>query len=62
VFQLPKGLIARVCAKRDTYPDGRDFMGVGVKPDIYVKKTVDDLKNGIDVELKAAAMKEMRAA
>jgi carboxyl-terminal processing protease len=54
MFELPKGLTGRVCAKRDTYPDGRDFIGIGIKPNIYVKKNVDDYKNGIDTELKTA--------
>jgi len=54
MFELPYGLMARICAKRDTYPDGRDFIGVGIKPDIYVKRTVKDYRNGVDSELKTA--------
>lgn len=42
MFDLPGGGSARVCTKRDTYPDGRVFVGVGVKPDIEVKRTVAD--------------------
>jgi carboxyl-terminal processing protease len=53
MFDLPYGMMARICAKRDTYPDGRDFIGVGVKPDIYVKRTVEDYRNAVDSELKA---------
>jgi carboxyl-terminal processing protease len=51
---LPEGFRARICAKRDTYPDGRDFIGVGIKPDIIVSKSVDDYLNGVDTELNAA--------
>jgi C-terminal processing protease CtpA/Prc len=33
---LPGGGGARVCCKRDTYPDGREFVGVGIQPDVVV--------------------------
>ena len=42
VFDLPGGGSARVCTKKDTYPDGREFVGYGIKPDIVVKKTLSD--------------------
>ena len=41
-FDLPGGGSARVCAKQDTFPDGREFVGYGVKPDIEIKPTVSD--------------------
>lgn len=41
-FDLPGGGSARICTKKDTYPDGREFVGVGVKPDIVVRETVND--------------------
>ena len=47
-FDLPGGGSARVCSKRDTYPDGREFVGIGIIPDVMVKKTVKDLQNGTD--------------
>lgn len=47
-FDLPGGGNARVCGKRDTYPDGKEFVGIGIMPDIIVKKTIKDLLNGID--------------
>jgi C-terminal processing protease CtpA/Prc len=31
-----------VCTKKDTYPDGREFVGYGIQPDIEVKATVQD--------------------
>jgi C-terminal processing protease CtpA/Prc len=40
IFELPGGGSARVCTKKDTYPDGREFVGYGVKPDIEVIPTV----------------------
>jgi carboxyl-terminal processing protease len=35
-FSLPFGVRGRICTKRDTYPDGREFVGVGVIPDVEV--------------------------
>jgi C-terminal processing protease CtpA/Prc len=42
-FSLPGGGSARVCTKKDTYYDGREFVGVGVKPDIEVTPTISDM-------------------
>ncbi|WP_242927897.1 S41 family peptidase [Pontibacter vulgaris] len=42
MFELPGGAMARICTKKDTYPDGREFVGYGVKPDIEVKMTLQD--------------------
>jgi len=42
-FQLPGGAWARICTKKDTYPDGREFVGYGVKPDIFVPLTVEEM-------------------
>jgi C-terminal processing protease CtpA/Prc len=41
-FELPNGAGFRICTKKDTYPDGREFVGYGIKPDIEVKKTLTD--------------------
>lgn len=55
-FELPGGGAARVCTKKDTYPDGREFVGVGIKPDVEVKRTYSDyLKNNDAVLNKALA-------
>lgn len=53
-FKLPGGGGARVCAKRDAFPDGREFVGVGVAPDIEVKLTVAALRSGADPVLDRA--------
>ena len=42
VFDIPGGGSARICTKKDTYPDGREFVGYGRKPDIIVKRTLND--------------------
>ncbi|SEO57040.1 Tricorn protease C1 domain-containing protein [Mucilaginibacter gossypiicola] len=47
-FNLPGGGVARVCGKHDTYADGKEFVGIGINPDIIVKPTIKDLLNGVD--------------
>ena len=54
IFDLPGGGTGRVCTKKDTYPDGREFVGYGVKPDIEVKTTVNDFINNNDPVVKKA--------
>ncbi len=54
VFKLPGGGLALVCTRRDTYPDGRAFVGVGVIPGRLVRPTVADLRIGRDTVLEAA--------
>lgn len=51
---LPGGGSARICVKRDRLPDGRKFVGVGIQPDIVVKKTVADVRAGKDAVLDRA--------
>lgn len=53
-ISLPGGGTGRICTKRDKYPDGREFIGVGVQPDILVRPTVADLRAGRDTVLEAA--------
>jgi C-terminal processing protease CtpA/Prc len=53
-FELPGGGKARICAKRDTYPDGRSFVGKGIAPDILVAPTVADVRSGRDPVLERA--------
>lgn len=53
-FTLPGGGGGRVCAKRDVFPDGREFVGVGVAPAIDVRQTVAGLRAGRDPVLERA--------
>ena len=53
-FDLPGGGSARVCIKKDMYPDGREFVGKGIQPDIRVTPTVKDYLESKDVVLEAA--------
>lgn len=51
---LPGGLQARICTKHDSYPDGREFVGVGVRPQITAHPTVAAVRAGRDTVLEAA--------
>jgi C-terminal processing protease CtpA/Prc len=51
VFAIPGGFTVRICAKRDAFPDGTDFIGIGVKPDIYVEPVFSLTGEEKDVEL-----------
>jgi len=53
-FSLPGGGSARVCTKKDTYPDGREFVGYGVIPDIEVIPDLSDFMANRDKVLETA--------
>ena len=44
---LPGGGTAFICTKWDTYPDGREFVGVGVMPDVKVYPTQVEIAAGL---------------
>jgi len=50
-IDLPGGGGARICTKRDTYPDGREFVGVGVIPDVEIHPTQESLASAEDIIL-----------
>ncbi len=50
VVHLPAGT-ARICTKRDTYPDGTEFVGIGAIPDVEVHPTREDIAAGRDAIL-----------
>jgi C-terminal processing protease CtpA/Prc len=54
IFNLPNGGIGRVCTKKDTYQDGREFVGYGIKPDIEIKTTLSDYMENKDPVLEKA--------
>ncbi|HEX8721866.1 MAG TPA: S41 family peptidase [Pyrinomonadaceae bacterium] len=58
-FSLPGGGGAVVCSKRDRFPDGRDFVGKGVQPDVLVRPTLADFRTKRDTVLEAA-LKELK--
>lgn len=53
-FQLPGGGLGRICTKKDTYPDGREFVGIGIQPDIRVELSLADFMDGKDPVLEKA--------
>jgi len=57
LFALPGGGSARVCTKRDLYPDGKEFIGIGVQPQIIVHPTIADFRASRDTTLEAALRK-----
>jgi carboxyl-terminal processing protease len=53
-YDFHNGMTLRVAVRRDYFPDGSEFEGVGIKPDIEVHTTIEDLKNGRDPILEKA--------
>lgn len=47
-FDLPGGGKVQICTCFSRYPDGRSFVGVGVQPDIPVKRTIQGIAEGRD--------------
>ena len=58
-FKLPGGGGGLVCSKHDAYADGKEFVGVGVQPQVAAHPTVADFRAGKDTVLdKAVALIE----
>ncbi|QIP12937.1 hypothetical protein G8759_10035 [Spirosoma aureum] len=53
-FSLPGGVMARVCTKRDMYPDGTEWNAKGIQPTVLVRPRVADWQAGRDTVLEAA--------
>ncbi|MBD3337320.1 MAG: hypothetical protein GF355_17545 [Candidatus Eisenbacteria bacterium] len=54
VYRLPGGGSGIVCTADVIGPDGREFVGLGIQPDIEARTTVEDLRAGRDAALEAA--------
>ncbi|MGA1979323.1 MAG: S41 family peptidase [Sedimentisphaerales bacterium] len=54
MFNLPGGASVLICTKKDMFPDGTEFVGYGIAPDIEVGVTIEDIRNGNDGALNAA--------
>lgn len=50
----PFEMMVWVGAKHEMFPDGSRFEGVGIKPDVEIRPTVEDIKQGRDAALGAA--------
>jgi C-terminal processing protease CtpA/Prc len=53
-FQIPGGAWVGITSKHDTMPDGTEFVGVGVEPDIEVWQTIEAFRTGKDLVLDRA--------
>lgn len=53
-FRLPGGGSARVCTVKNTYTDGREFVGIGVLPDIKISQSYQDYMENKDVAFEKA--------
>ncbi|MGD1020520.1 MAG: S41 family peptidase [Verrucomicrobiia bacterium] len=51
---LPGGVEARVCTLHCSYPDGREYVGVGIIPDIEIHPAAADIATDRDVILEKA--------
>ena len=47
----PGEQVARVCPKHETYPDGREFVGIGIIPDTEISPSAQDIAEQRDVVL-----------
>jgi carboxyl-terminal processing protease len=54
MVDLGDGMQLGIAATRQYFPDGTEFEGVGIKPDVEVHPSIDDLKNGRDAILNKA--------
>ena len=48
IYDFHNGMSLRIAVKRYYFPDGSEFEGVGIKPDVEVHTTIEDLKKGRD--------------
>jgi carboxyl-terminal processing protease len=53
-LDMENGMMLNISAVRHTFPDGSQFEGVGIAPDIAVENSAEDLWAGRDVVLKRA--------
>jgi carboxyl-terminal processing protease len=53
-IRFPNGMSFHVSTKRESFPDGKQFEGVGIKPDVELEPSIDDLRNGKDPVLEKA--------
>lgn len=54
MLDLPGGLSVKICTKRETFADGRDFVGYGIQPNIHVERDADYYLSEQDITLEKA--------
>ena len=53
VLSLPGGISARICSKRDAMPNGEDYIGIGIEPDVKIEPKIDHIKYAMSyIEIK----------
>ena len=53
-FDLPGGGYLRMASFRATWPDGTEYIGKGIKPDVLITPTIEDIINDRDPVLEKA--------
>ncbi|MEZ9537199.1 S41 family peptidase [Shewanella sp. 10N.286.52.B9] len=56
-FDLPGGGSLRICTKRDSYPDGKEFVGYGITPQVTINRMPEHLRSEKDIVLSSAIKK-----
>ncbi len=51
---LPGGGTLRICIRKDTYPNGKEFVGIGIQPNVLVPENVAAFLKGEDAVMKKA--------
>lgn len=52
---LTKGIYANICSKHDFMPDGTEFVGIGIIPDVVIEETPESyFSNSTDIVLEKA--------
>jgi len=54
VYDFKNGMLFRVSTKRMYFPDGTEFEGQGIRPDVEIVPTPSDIKGGLDPALERA--------
>jgi carboxyl-terminal processing protease len=54
IYDFGNGMSVHISSRRMYFPDGSEFEGVGIAPDIAVQPSVADRRNGVDVVLDRA--------
>lgn len=53
-YDFGNGMTLKIAIKRFYFPDGSEFEGVGIKPDVEVHPTIESLKSSRDIVLEKA--------
>ncbi len=54
-IDLPGGPMARICTKHDSYPDAREFVRIGIIPDVEVRPSAQDIAAQSDIVWRKAS-------